>query len=131
MDEIAKSLGPTFAAGFAVQRALEILDTLFGGMGVLGNYKKFIFSVVSLGMGLWIAYGAQLEMIHTLASNISMSHGLDKFITGLVISGGTEGFNSIMKFLNYKKEQTKADAVAKTPDTLEQKKKFRAAASRI
>ena len=33
MDEVAKSLGPAFAAGFAVQRTLEILDPLFGKFG--------------------------------------------------------------------------------------------------
>jgi len=33
MDEIAKALGPAFAAGFAVQRTLEILDPIFGKLG--------------------------------------------------------------------------------------------------
>jgi hypothetical protein len=33
---------------------------------------------------------------------------VDVLVTGLVVSGGTEGFNSIMKFLGYKKEEKKA-----------------------
>lgn len=130
MDEIAKSLGPAFAAGFAVQRTLEILDPLFGK---LGDSKKIIFSLISLGMGLGIAFGAQFQMLHILASNISisMSPTFDMLITGLVISGGTEGFNSIMKFLSYKKEEKKIDAVAKAPARAEELKTLRAAASRI
>lgn len=128
MDELAKSLGPAFAAGFAVQRTLEILDPLFGK---LGDAKKIGLGFISLGLGMLIAFGAQLQVIHTLAENVSISKGLDMLITGLVISGGTEGFNSIMKFLSYKKEQTKADAVTKTPASSEGKRAFRKAASRI
>ena len=128
MDEIAKSLGPAFAAGFAVQRTLEILDPLFGK---LGDSKKIIFSLISLGMGLAIAFGARFQMLHILASNISMRPTFDMLITSLVISGGTEGFNSIMKFLSYKKEEKKIDAVAKTPDRPEERQAVRAAASRI
>jgi hypothetical protein len=130
MDEIAKRLGPAFAAGFAVQRLLEILDALFGGLGTLGNYKKFAFNIVSLGMGLWIAYAAKLQVIHAF-TGAQASKGLDMFFTGLVISGGTEGFNSIMKFLSYKKEEKKIDAVTKSPDRPEERKTLRAVASRI
>jgi hypothetical protein len=81
-------------------------------------------------MGLWIANAAQLQMIHALGG-AQVSKSLDMFVTGLVISGGTEGFNSIMKFLSYKKEEKKIDAVAKTPERAEERKTLRAAASRM
>jgi hypothetical protein len=35
---------------------------------------------------------------------------LDVFVTALILSAGTEGFNSIMKFLGYAKEGKKAEA---------------------
>jgi hypothetical protein len=47
---------------------------------------------------------------------------VDVVATGLFISGGTEGFNSLMKFLGYKKEEKKAEAQAmreKAPDDVE------------
>lgn len=37
----------------------------------------------------------------------------DVAISALVISAGTEGFNSVMKFLSYQKESAKADAAVK------------------
>jgi hypothetical protein len=40
---------------------------------------------------------------------------LDAVITGFIISGGTEGVNSILKFLKYTKEDKKSEAAAKTP----------------
>lgn len=35
----------------------------------------------------------------------------DVIVTALVLSAGTEGFNSILKFLGYSKEDKKAQAV--------------------
>jgi hypothetical protein len=34
----------------------------------------------------------------------------DSILTGLIISSGTEGVNSILKFLKFKKEETKNEA---------------------
>jgi hypothetical protein len=39
---------------------------------------------------------------------------LDRFVTALVISAGTEGVNSILKLLKYAKEDKKTDAALKT-----------------
>jgi hypothetical protein len=36
---------------------------------------------------------------------------VDVIVTALVLSAGTEGFNSILKFLGYAKEDKKAQAV--------------------
>jgi hypothetical protein len=38
---------------------------------------------------------------------------VDVIVTALIVSAGTEGFNSIMKFLGYAKEDKKADTVEK------------------
>jgi hypothetical protein len=38
---------------------------------------------------------------------------MDIGISALIVSAGTEGFNSIMKFLSYQKEAAKATAAVK------------------
>jgi hypothetical protein len=38
---------------------------------------------------------------------------LEILASGIFISAGTEGFNSVMKFANYKKEASKAEAATK------------------
>ena len=112
------ALAPAFAAGFAVQRLLEILDPL--AERVAGPEKKKIFlGVSSLVTGLGFAAGLGVRVLAHLGANGSKSEFdkydlLDLLVTGLVISGGTEGFNSILKFMSYKKEETKATALTET-----------------
>ena len=112
MNEIATSLGPAFAAGFAVQRVLEMLDSAGSGFPTWKN-KKLIFSIVSLVLGMALAFAGGLRVLKYLTSAPVAPDWLDAAVTGLIISGGTEGFNSVMKFLSYKKEGQKADTVTK------------------
>lgn len=46
---------------------------------------------------------------------------VDQIVTILFISGGTEGFNALLKFLNYKKEDAKASAASSQSDTASKK----------
>jgi len=101
MDALVKAFGPVFAAGLAIQQLLEMLDPLFGKL----KSKKAILSLVSLAVGLTLAFGANLKILVPLGWNGNVFW--DGLITGLVISGGTEGINSIMKFLGYKKDKEK------------------------
>src|SRR5260370_12964575 len=112
MNGLATSLGPALAAGFAVQRVLELLDSACGGLPNLKN-KKLIFTIVSLLLGLTLAFAGGLRVLRYLTSAPTAPDWVDAVVTGLIVSGGTEGFNSIMKFLGYKKEEKKADAVTK------------------
>ncbi len=111
MDVLSK-LAPAFAAGFAVQRLLEILDTWFDLEKRLSIWKKAILSVVSLIVGVLFAYRLDIRILTALGDSMlgQLSLVFDYVITGLVISGGTDGFNSILKFLNYSKETKKAEA---------------------
>jgi hypothetical protein len=117
MDQsIIQSLTVPFAAGFVVQRFLEILDPLTSKL--LGNptTKKAVLAVVSLVLGWLIAAQLPIELFHALlkqASNVTVTSSWDHFLSGIFISTGTEGFNSLMKFANYKKESSKADAASK------------------
>ena len=106
--------------GFAVQRALEVLDfaivsVAFGikkaldgnsktaGLGVTEvDTKKWVMALAGFGIGLLIAS----------FSNISLDDSLGKLnviVGALAISGGSEGFNSVMKFANHVKEARKVE----------------------
>ena len=120
MDELVKALGPAFAAGFAVQRLLEILDPVVNRL-VGETTKKTALGLISLAFGFAAAFVANLRVLGPLMNIKSEGAfgALDLVVSGLVISAGTEGFNSVMKFLSYKKEEKKAQAVSEKVNALE------------
>jgi hypothetical protein len=117
VDQLIVSLGPSFAAGFAVQRLLEIADPLIcailGSQPARANAKRVLLTSLSLVAGLAIALGAGLRVLKPLgvATN-GVGNWIDVLSTALVISAGTEGINSILKFLGYAKEDKKAQAAS-------------------
>jgi len=110
VDRLVLALGLAFAAGFAVQQALELLDPVLARL--IGDAdKKVVLGLVSLALGLILSFAAGLRVLQALGvSNVDF---IDGVVTGLIISAGTEGFNSIMKFLGYAKEEKKGDAAVK------------------
>lgn len=107
MDTLVKALGPAFAAGFAIQQLLEVLDPLV--KKIIGDAdKKLVLGIVSLIVGLVLAFGAGMRVLQPLG--IANAEFWDAIVTALVISAGTEGINSILKFLGYSKEREKAEA---------------------
>ena len=104
MDELIVALGPAFAAGFAIQRLMEILDPILDKV----KNKKIFLGILSLIAGLALAFGVGLRVLEPLG--IPNEKFWDAIITAFIISAGTEGFNSIMKFLGYKKEEKKGEA---------------------
>jgi hypothetical protein len=116
MDDLVRSLIGPFAAAFIVQRFLEILDPLTVKLIKDGNTKKIVLGLVSLAIGWALAGSTDLEIFHVLLklpADARLLGWLDNLFTGIFISAGTEGFNSLMKFANYKKEAGKADAAGK------------------
>jgi len=105
MDKLVVALGPAFAAGFAVQQLLEILDPLVDK--IKADKKKLLLGIVSLVIGLALAFGAGLRVLHPLG--VANADFWDAIVTALIVSAGTEGFNSIMKFLGYTKEKRKGE----------------------
>ena len=113
ISKLIVALAPAFAAGFALQRLLEIVDPIVE-ITPIARAKKAILGVVSFVAGLGIAAWAPMRVLsHLLVPEGSVSPVLDYLVTALFVSGGTEGFNSILKFLNYKKEETKQVADTK------------------
>jgi hypothetical protein len=117
MEKLA-ALAPMFAAGFAIQQLMETIDFLVNGLVRITDWKKetFVF-LISSSVGWAIAYFADLNILKAL-SEATADVPCDSFITGLVIGAGTEGVNSILKLLGYKKDEVKsaaATAAAKVP----------------
>jgi hypothetical protein len=112
------SAGTGFATGFALQRALEILDPVISKILPNSHNKKLILNFASFTVGVLLAIFAGLRVLAALglydasASNVAGLKVVDALVTGLIISGGTEGFNSIMKFLGYSKESAKQSSHA-------------------
>jgi uncharacterized protein YacL len=113
MNTLATALGPVFATGFAVQQLLELLDPVLSAIANTPVNKKIVMGIISLILGLLLAKFGQFHVLADLstASGGQWHHpALDFFVTGLILSAGTEGFNSIMKFIGYAKENKKAEA---------------------
>lgn len=108
MDNFVRALGPAFAAGFAVQQLLEILDPLISRLFGPEADKKAIQGLISFLVGLVLAFGAGLRVLEPLG--IHEAGLIDAFVTALIISAGTEGINSVLKFLGYSKEKQKGEA---------------------
>ncbi len=106
MDQLINAFGPVFAAGFAMQQLLEILSPLAEKFPA---NKKLILGLLSFGVGLALAGWGGFSVLNPLGFT-SATDFIDVFVTGLTISAGTEGVNSIMKFLGYTKEKKKGDA---------------------
>ena len=107
METLVKALGPAFAAGLAVQQLLEVLDPLI--MKIIGKAdKKLILGIIAFLFGLILAFGTGLHVLEPLG--VANAGTWDTVVTGLFISAGTEGINSVLKFLGYSKEREKAIA---------------------
>lgn len=101
-------LAPIFAASVAVQQILEAISVF-----VEERYgpakKKAILGVVGFVIGLGFAAYFDLNVMSYF--QVTRSGGLvDKVLTALMLSAGTEGVNSVVKFLKYLKEDRKATA---------------------
>lgn len=113
MDALVLALGPAFAAGFAVQQLLELLAPIADL--IPKKWKKIVLGLVSLGAGILLAYNTNIRVLEPLG--VTDGNGIDRFVTALVVSAGTQGVNSIMKFLGYAKEAKKGDAEQRRTDS--------------
>jgi hypothetical protein len=104
-----KSLLVAFAAGFCIQQLLEIADPILSLFLKTEVAKRSVLGLISLGLGAVIAFEGHIKIFGPLGAT-SFPPGLDIFLTAVFISAGTEGFNSILKFANYKKEEAKVSA---------------------
>jgi hypothetical protein len=114
---LAKALAPAFAAGFAVQRITEILDPLLAAVsGDDVKRKGFFTALVTFVIGYSAAWALDIRVVEHIATHspwTKTNYEIDKLVAGLIISAGTEGVNSVLKFVGYAKEKQKAEAAEK------------------
>lgn len=121
--KIAGALAPAFTAGFAVQQTIELVDTALSvkatgwwATELVKNpgLKKLITSLIGLLLAIILVISGQFDVISPL---LSAGTKLPPLVAGLItvifISGGTEGFNSLLKFISWKKEEAKSNAANK------------------
>jgi hypothetical protein len=108
MDKLIEGLGPAFAAGFAVQQLLEIIAPVLERFW--SGSKKILMGLISLAAGLALSFYAGLKVLKPFGVDAPF---IDLIVTGLIISAGTEGINSVLKFMGYYKQKEKADAAMK------------------
>jgi hypothetical protein len=113
MSDLTQNLLVAFVAGFIVQRFLEIVDPFTTARIKNPNVKGSVMGLLSIFIGWLLAHYVPVEIFKALGQ--TMTTGWDHVFSAIFISAGTEGFNSLMKFANYKKEATKADAASKKP----------------
>jgi hypothetical protein len=118
IDKIILALAPVFAAGFAVQQLLEILTSFFDldSKQLFQKFKKPILGVVAFGFGCALANQLNPGVLDIL-TDATVNRTLDILATALIISAGTEGVNSILKFLKYSKEDKKREAASQDPQS--------------
>ncbi len=111
MDALVQALGAAFAAGFAVQQLLELVDLVFVKLKMSESTKKIVFSLLALGFGVVFTLWGEFEILaHLVKERTTIPRALDVMVTALVISAGTEGFNEILKFLGYAKKNQREQA---------------------
>jgi hypothetical protein len=114
VSTFAMALAPTFAVGFGIQHFNEVLDPVFSKLaGKDGNQKKLYMGLSSLVFAALATHLLDLHLIRLLSDSTQSGDAfmfLDRVVTSLVVSTGTEGINSIIKFLGYIKEEKKATA---------------------
>lgn len=106
-------MAPIFAASVAVQQILEVFSVVIEKY-VGETRKKAVLGGIGFVVGIILARAFGLDVMEYFKLNSAIP-GVDTVVTALVLSAGTEGTNSIVKFLKYLKEDKKATAA----DTLE------------
>ncbi len=120
MDALSKVLAIVTITGFAIQRALEILDRPIcwvikkvtgkdpaGGDAGAVSTKTWIMNLLAFGLGLLVVKLTGLSLLGLVDASWSGTGG-DLLVSALVISAGTEGANIATKYLDYVKQGRKA-----------------------
>jgi len=120
-SKVVSALAPAFAAGFAVQQTIELVDTFFSATSKAWRNladapaaKKLIASGIGLLLSIVLVTAGKLDIITPLLTQGAQVPGFVRnLISVIFISAGTEGFNSLLKWVSWKKEESKAKAAGK------------------
>ena len=84
--------------GFVIQQALEFTDSLFQVYWKdkePWQWKKPAMILFASSLGVIVAFSLNVQLLGDL--EIDVAPWTDSFLTGLVISTGTEGYNTALK----------------------------------
>lgn len=101
-------------AALAVQQAVELLDPYIGGVFKDEKDKKHKLMLAAFALGAAIAYVGEIRVLGT--TGLSTSGTLDFkaltdiVLTALLLSGGSDTFNNVLKTIGAVKVATKEDA---------------------
>lgn len=114
-SQIVAALTAAFAVGFAIQQGVEVVDNIV--VAFWTNFdptkqrnvrlKKGMDTVISLLLAI---LAVKFLKVDVLAPFNLQGGTMSGVVSVLFLSAGTEGFNSILKWISYKKEDAKADA---------------------
>ena len=117
VSAVVQGLAPAFIAGFAVQQAVEVVSSVAALATKLDDdvkIKKAVLSLVAVAFAACIVATLGIDVFQVFNSTgvcpSPIWHGI---VTTVFISAGTEGFNSLLKWISYKKEDAKASAADK------------------
>lgn len=105
MDELIKNLMPLLVASVAVQQLLELPEALLSLSSRYQKHKKPFVKLIAVAVGMIFAREGQFHILSIVGSRLNPF--IDTLLAGLVVSAGTDCFNSIVKFLSYVKENKK------------------------
>jgi hypothetical protein len=108
MDRLLEVLTPILVVSFALQQFLELLDPVLEV--VARAHKKWILSAISLALGLTLSFGLRLRMLAPFG--FARADWLDAVLTALFITGGTQGFKDLIRWMSYKREAARLAAQA-------------------
>jgi len=100
--------------GFVIQQALEFADSLFqvfwekkakaqGKTAVAWAWKKPAMILFASSLGVIVAFSLEVQLLGDLG--VDLGQKTDFFLTGLVISTGTEGYNTALKAVGHLKKK--------------------------
>ena len=112
----APAVSAALVVAFAIQQIIEILDSISSVVfdtdkqPELVGKKKLLLKLCSLGLGIFAAAAMNIDVLAGVTAIASQWH---LPISAVALAGGTEGVNSVLKYLGYAKENKKNDAASK------------------
>ena len=121
MTNINETLAVVTIVGFAIQQALQCLDpfvTAFisaskrkgANPGSLSDadFKKAAMTILAVLIGVVVVLVAKIQLLSFVNPPLAGTPE-DVIVSALVLSAGTDGFNSLLKYVGYVKDARKAE----------------------
>jgi hypothetical protein len=105
----SQNTAAAFLVGFGIQQTIETVDAIVTAILALCKtqlpeaLKKGIYKVLSLGLGYFFVTALDIDVL----VDLPIASEWHRFITVVAVAGGTEGVNSVLKYLVYIKENKK------------------------